>query len=281
MPRLEGKTALITGASRGIGQAIADRFLAEGATVIISDINHEQGQALVETLGESAHYLPLDVSQDTSAIHRQNHPCPASRDPAARALARNLTAEMHSGFMALREDCPNNLNNTWEGFNPSEAVLADIARIEELWALARERHGTDGPWLFGAYSLADVFYAPVACRITTSGLPVSAAAQAYVDLQLVDPALRRWRAMGQTRSYTPFPYMHGDQMAAWPGQRLSAKPVDHGTPENNVCPYSGKEITHLLDVEGRIFGFCNAFCRDKTMYDPAAWPKFMALFSRG
>lgn len=65
MPRLEGKTALITGAARGIGQAIAERFLAEGATVIISDINHEQGQALVETLGESAHYLPLDVSQET------------------------------------------------------------------------------------------------------------------------------------------------------------------------------------------------------------------------
>ena len=200
------------------------------------------------------------------------------RDPAARALARNLMCEMHAGFMALREDCPNNLNNTWDGFTPSDAVLADIARIEDLWSLARARHGGSGPWLFGDYTIVDAFYAPVACRMTTYGLPISAASQAYVDAHLNDLAFRQWRAMGQTVTYDPFPYDEGVPMRPWPGDRIKAQPVDSGTPENDVCPYSGKAITHLLKLDdGRVFGFCNAFCRDRTVADPGAWPKFSAL----
>ena len=199
------------------------------------------------------------------------------KDPAARALARNLIAEMHSGFMALREDCPNNINNVWTGFQPSDAVKADIARIEELWALARSRHGTSGPWLFGDYTIVDAFYAPVACRMTTYGLPISQDAQDYVDLHLADIPFRRWRAMGQTEVYDPFPYTSENPQQPWPGTRLAAKPIESGQPENDVCPYSGKSITHLLELDGRIFGFCNAFCRDKTVADPAAWPKFIAL----
>ena len=65
-------------------------------------------------------------------------------DPAARALCRNLVAEMHSGFGALRGDCPMQLRHVWEGFTPSEAVRRDLARIETLWSLARERHGSLG-----------------------------------------------------------------------------------------------------------------------------------------
>jgi len=58
---------------------------------------------------------------------------------------------------------------------------------------------------------------------------------------------------------------------------LDARAIETGTPENDICPYSGLAITHLLELDGRIFGFCNAFCRDKTVNDAAAWPKFMAL----
>ena len=47
--------------------------------------------------------------------------------------------------------------------------------------------------------------------------------------------------------------------------------------ENTTCPYSGRPVTHVLEMEGRRFGFCNAFCRDKTVADPEAWPAFMAL----
>ncbi|MFN3663661.1 glutathione S-transferase [Yoonia sp.] len=148
----------------------------------------------------------------------ENHPNVAlyPRDPAARALARSICAEMHSGFSALRTECPNMIAYAWDGFVPSEAVLADLARIDDLWALARARHGTDSPWLFGDYSLADVFYAPVALRITTYGLPVSPAAQAYVDAHLRDPAFLNWRRLALEETYDPWPYPLDLPRKPWP-----------------------------------------------------------------
>ena len=200
------------------------------------------------------------------------------RDPAARALARSMVAEMHSSFGALRSDCPMMLAHAWQGFAPSDAVRADLRRIEALWTLARDRHGAGGDWLFGAWSLADAFFAPVATRIATYALPVGRQAQDYVALTLADPALRRWRAMGLTQHYDPMPYRQPLAQAPWPGPApLAAEAVSDGTPENDTCPYSGDPVTHLLRLEGRTFGFCNAFCRDKTVADPAAWPAFMAL----
>ena len=199
-------------------------------------------------------------------------------DPGARALARSMVAEMHSGFGALRGDCPMNLANVWDGFAASDAVLADVARIEMLWQLARARHGANGPWLFGDYSLADVFFAPVVCRFATYGLGNGEVTRAYMQATLADPALRRWRAMGATKSYEPFPYPQDLASKPWPiSDLLAAKPVDQGTAENDTCPYSGDPVTHLMEIRGRTFGFCNAFCRDKTVNDPAAWPAFMAL----
>ena len=138
------------------------------------------------------------------------------RDPAARSLARSITAEMHSSFMALRGDCPNMISHVWKGFVPSDAVMADIARIEELWALARARHGEGGPWLFGEYSLADVFYAPVALRITAYGLPVSAAAQTYINHHLTDPAFLAWRTDAQSEIHDPWPYPMPLDRLPWP-----------------------------------------------------------------
>ena len=137
-------------------------------------------------------------------------------DPAARALARSITAEMHSSFMPLRDACPNMICCTWDGFEPSEAVQKDIKRIEELWALARHRHGSNGPWLFGDYCLADVFYAPVAFRMTTYKLPISTEAQAYVDAHLSDPALAVWKSEADKETYDPFPYDLGLERRPWP-----------------------------------------------------------------
>lgn len=137
-------------------------------------------------------------------------------DPAARAFARWIVAEMHSGFGALRGDCPMQLDHQMKGFEPSDAVRADLARIEELWNLARSRFGEDGPWLFGSYSLADVFYAPVAARIAGYDLPVGEAARAYVDHHLADPDFRAWRAEGLKVTYDPFPYDLGLPRADWP-----------------------------------------------------------------
>ncbi|MDU8928815.1 glutathione S-transferase [Alisedimentitalea sp. MJ-SS2] len=138
-------------------------------------------------------------------------------DPAARALARWMVAEMHSGFTALRNECPMQLLHQYHGFTVSDAVKSDLARLEELWSLARTRHGANGPWLFGAYSLADVFYAPVAARIAGYDLPISELAQAYITTTLTDPAFREWRAEGLKKSYDPVPYAMDLPTRPWPG----------------------------------------------------------------
>ena len=138
-------------------------------------------------------------------------------DPAARALARWLVSEMHSGFSALRTACPMQLLRVYDGFAPSDAVRADLARLETLWALARSRHGADTPWLFGRYSLADVFFAPVAARIAGYDLAVSAAARAYVDAHLADPAFRAWRLAGLDTRCDPEPYAIDLPSRPWPG----------------------------------------------------------------
>lgn len=141
----------------------------------------------------------VGVLWDTLAIAEtlaERHPGIAfwPREPGARALARALAAEMHAGFAALRRRCPMDLRAAYAGFAPGGEVLADLARIEMLWAVAREGRAEAEPWLFGDYSLADVFFAPVAARIATYRLPVGPEARAYVAAHLAHPAFRAWRA---------------------------------------------------------------------------------------
>ncbi|APZ51935.1 glutathione S-transferase family protein [Salipiger abyssi] len=218
----------------------------------------------------------LALAEELASRHPDAGHWPA--DPSARAMARSMTAEMHSSFMALREQCPMNLQAAYQGVEPSEGTRVDLARIEALWTRAREAYGSAGPWLFGAYSAADAFYAPVAARIAGYGLPVGALAGAYVAAHLADPAFRRWRAMGiALGEHLPW-YDRDHPRTDWPGPApRMAHALESGTPENETCPYSGTPATHLMEMEGRVFGFCNAFCRDKTVADPTAWPAFAAL----
>lgn len=199
-------------------------------------------------------------------------------DATQRAYARWISAEIHAGFSALRSECPMQLAGQIDGFEISKPVHADLTRLETLWDFARNSHDTPGPWLFGSYSLADVFYAPVAARIAGYGLPVSEASQAYVAAHLADPAFRRWRALGLCESYDPSPYDLGENPAPWPGPKpLAARAIASGPSQNVHCPYSGKPVRDFLEVDGKVYGFCNANCRDKTVNDPEAWPKFMEL----
>lgn len=139
------------------------------------------------------------------------------KDAGARALARNLVAEMHAGFGALRGECPNNIAWIWKDFEPSPAVLKDVARVEYLWEFAQSRYGrSDSPWLFGDYSLADAFYAPICCRMTTYNLPKSDRAKAYIDATLTDPAFLDWRKSSLTEVHDPFPYDFKNAKADWP-----------------------------------------------------------------
>ena len=147
----------------------------------------------------------------------ERHPAAAMwpADAAARATARWLMAEMAVGFSALRTACPMQLSHVNEGFAVSEAVAADLQRIEALWAHARGLAG-DGPWLFGAYSLADAFYAPVCARIVGYDLPVGAFARDYCETTLSDPAFQAWRAEGLKITYDPMPYNMGGPTRDWP-----------------------------------------------------------------
>ena len=117
------------------------------------------------------------------------------RDVAARARARSVCAEMHAGFTALRGHCPMNVEADLREVGQKivreqAAVRADLARIGSMWTELLAAHG--GPLLFGDFSIADAYFAPVASRIRTYGLPVPAAAQAYADRLLALPGVRAW-----------------------------------------------------------------------------------------
>lgn len=200
-------------------------------------------------------------------------------EPAARAVARVLAAEMHAGFGALRSYCPMNLRASYTDCAPTDAVLADLKRLQEIWAWARETTGSRGPWLCGEYSAADAFFAPVAARIAGYNLPIGVDAAAYVAAHLAHPSFRRWRAMSLVDGADQDFYRRDYPRRPWPGPvPLTAIPVAGTHSENATCPYSGKAVSHVLEIEGRRFGFCNAFCRDKTIADPQAWPKFMKIY---
>ncbi len=218
----------------------------------------------------------LAIAEELASRHPQAGIWPA--DPRARAVARVLAAEMHAGFGALRSHCAMNLRVSYTDCAPTAAVLADLDRLQVIWDWARATVAAPGPWLCGAYSAADVFFAPVAARIAGHNLPVGSAAQAYVDAHLAHPSFRQWRAMGLVDGADQDYYRRDWPQRPWPGPApLPARAVDGPQAENAACPYSGKPVSHVLEMEGRRFGFCNAFCRDKTVADPAAWPKFMAL----
>jgi glutathione S-transferase len=218
----------------------------------------------------------LAIAEELATRHPEAGHWPP--DAAARATARSLTAEMHSGFATLRNTCPMNLRVAHTGVEITPALRADLDRLEVIFTHARKICGDSTPWLCGEYSVADAFYAPVAARVAGYGLPVGPITAAYVAAHLEDPAFRQWRAIGLVHGATLNRYAQDLPPGTWPGPKpLSAEAVETGTPENAVCPYSGKEPAYLARVDGRIFGFCNALCRDKTVVDPAAWPAFMAL----
>lgn len=102
---------------------------------------------------------------------------------AARAHARSVSAEMHSGFLALREELPQNLRarRKVEAGQLSASCRQQISRIDEIWADCRRQYGGEGTWLFGDFSIADVMFAPVALRFETYSIPVSEPSRAFID----------------------------------------------------------------------------------------------------
>ncbi|MDI3336899.1 glutathione S-transferase [Defluviimonas aestuarii] len=226
-----------------------------------------------EVIGES-----LAIAETLAERHPEAGLWP--EDPAARAMARYMAAEMCAGFGALRGDCAMNLLLSYEDSKPRAEVLTDLARIELIWTRARDRFGAESPWLFGRYTAADAFFAPVATRIATYNLPVSNAAMDYVNAHLADPSFRRWRAMGKAQNLIQPSYAKPYAERPWPGPVPLAARIADGPSENTACPYSGDPVTDYLALDGKVWGFCNPFCRDKTLADPEVWPSFMAMVAR-
>ena len=124
------------------------------------------------------------------------------KDPVARGMARAIVAEMHSSFAALRREMPMNVRRRVEGARVSEEARADIVRVLGLWAEARARFGRGGPFLFGTFSAADVFYAPVVSRFITYGLPVPGFAAAYMQALWEHQWLQDWAEAAEEEQWT-------------------------------------------------------------------------------
>ena len=118
------------------------------------------------------------------------------QDRASRAHARSVSAEMHSGFMALRNECGMNLHRPVGKKPLSDEALANIARIQESWSECRARHAAQGPYLFGAFSGADAMYAPVVHRFLTYAIDVNPVVRDYMDAMTALPAFAEWTKAG-------------------------------------------------------------------------------------
>ena len=118
-------------------------------------------------------------------------------DANARAVARSVSAEMHSGFHALRKEFPMDFHARIEGHIPSDQAQADISRITAVWRESRHGFGASGPFLFGAFTIADAMYAPVATRFRTYGIDLDqfgddGTAADYASALLAMPDMQEW-----------------------------------------------------------------------------------------
>ncbi|HET9814886.1 MAG TPA: glutathione S-transferase family protein [Xanthobacteraceae bacterium] len=132
-------------------------------------------------------------------------------DPAARARARAIAAEMHAGFGPLRRHLPMNM---WRPVTPRQLtpeVETNVRRIEAIWTDCRRGYGADGGFLFGGFGAADAMYAPVVSRFHTYGVEVGATARAYMDAVMALPAWSEWRAAALAE-----PWVLAEDEVDWP-----------------------------------------------------------------
>ncbi|WP_306028367.1 glutathione S-transferase family protein [Stappia sp. MMSF_3263] len=124
---------------------------------------------------------------------------PAER--AARARARAICAEFHSGFSDLRGNYPMNLRRAPAPHPAQPDASRDIARVVEIWRDCRAAHAGEGDFLFGAFSAADCFYAPVVSRFLTYLLPMGEVERAYAQAVMTHPLMLEWRAAAAAESW--------------------------------------------------------------------------------
>ena len=114
------------------------------------------------------------------------------KDDTPRGMARAMVAEMHSSYLPLRREMPMNVRRRMENHAITDDARANVIRVLTLWAEARSRFGHGGPFLFGTYCAADIFYAPVVSRFMTYGIGVPGFAQAYMEAMWDHPWMQQW-----------------------------------------------------------------------------------------
>jgi len=117
-------------------------------------------------------------------------------DRASRAHARSISAEMHSGFMALRNECGMNLHRPVGAVPLSDDARANVVRVQQIWSECRVRYGKSGPFLFGAFTGADAMFAPVVHRFRTYAIEVTPVATDYMNAMMSQPAFQEWTRAG-------------------------------------------------------------------------------------
>jgi glutathione S-transferase len=122
-------------------------------------------------------------------------------EAVARAVARSVSAEMHSGFQALRKQMPFNVRRSSPGKGRGEGVGEEIERILGIWTTCRSSFGGNGAFLFGGYCLADVMFAPVVSRFHTYAVELEGVAQAYAVSVWEHPHVRQWRAAAEAEPW--------------------------------------------------------------------------------
>jgi glutathione S-transferase len=116
---------------------------------------------------------------------------PAARE--SRAVARAVSAEMHSGFTAVRQNMPMNVRSSFPGQGMAREVQENVNRITAIWRDCRRRFGGDGSFLFGAFTIADAMYAPVVSRFRTYGVELDEVSQEYANEVWELPEMKEWR----------------------------------------------------------------------------------------
>ena len=182
---LEGEEILVPFGEPGFREAVA-RFGGAGLVPILlrDDEPVWDSLAIAETIAEAATGAGLWPD-----------------DPAARARARSISAEMHSGFAALRAEMPMEIGGSYPGLGFSDAARRDRDRILGIWEDCLARSGGEGRFLFGARSIADAFYAPVVSRFETYGVELAAPLRAYADAVLALPEMVSWRAAAEVEPW--------------------------------------------------------------------------------
>ena len=150
--------------------------------------------------GEHVVWDSLAICEYVSEQFGERRGWPDSAD--ARAAARSVSAEMHSGFAELRDSMPMNCRRRVAGFRAPEEAAADIRRIRQIWRWCRENWGGDGAFLFGDFSIADAMYAPVVSRFHTYGVRLGPVERDYVDAVMRLEAMQEWMSAAAEESET-------------------------------------------------------------------------------